>query len=373
MSVLATLYKTAVKNVPVYKYSGILFIALFFLVVASKYQFNSDEVVKYSLIIIGLCFLGFLLAFFTKTQDLVIRVSLYILVYAIVLTTAIWILGLATFLITDGQYPKMIGRILSIVDNQPNITVTANPTQISNDTTNFKQIVKPQDKLNTVEKTLDLSQQTSISKIEKVIAPTTKNESEKTEVQQEKKPIRVEPERREELFQKYLEWRYKTFEGTNLSISNVNSFRDYPLELTELDINKDFKITVTLKSTRGNGSTRFGIAWNFFSDQDYFLFTLHNENRESGFPSADAFYTIGRGKCDCDQNFVRIKEGVLTSVNANSYQDLSIIKDGDNLKFYINKTLVWTTTSYSLQTNKIAFWVADNSEATFNKAVIYQQ
>jgi len=149
-----------------------------------------------------------------------------------------------------------------------------------------------------------------------------------------------------------------------LKISNAGSYIPSPFRVDNLDLSKDFLINFQIKSTRHGGSTRYGIAWNY-TPEDFLLFTLHSTN-------GGGYYSIGPGRSRTYAPFSRLSEG---SVRINAEDDFDILqmaKSGSALMFSINGKEVWRTTSYGLNSNQFAFWVADVSEALIKSYTVHQ-
>src|SRR5690606_27798897 len=102
-----------------------------------------------------------------------------------------------------------------------------------------------------------------------------------------------------------------------LGIENVNSFRHEEFSVSNLDISKDFTLKFKVQSYRREGSTRYGIAWNFKSSSDFLLFTIHTKN--------GGYYSIGPGNNSTYIPYSRFKEGSI-SLNAESTPDELQIK-----------------------------------------------
>lgn len=140
-----------------------------------------------------------------------------------------------------------------------------------------------------------------------------------------------------------------------LAVESVNHFKYKEFPVDNLDISKDFILKFKVQSYRTEGSTRYGIAWNFKSGNDFLLFTIHSIN--------GGYYTIGPGNNSTYKSYSRFKEGSIFLNAENSPDELQIKKISGDLIFYINDTEVWRTSTYKINSNKFAFWVADNSDA----------
>ena len=148
-----------------------------------------------------------------------------------------------------------------------------------------------------------------------------------------------------------------------LKISTEGSYTSSPFRIDNLDLNRDFLINFQIKSTRSGGSTRYGIAWNY-RPEDFLLFTLHSTNR--------GYYSIGPGRSRTYAPFSRLSEG-FTSINGeNNFDTLQMRMNGSALVFAINGNEVWRTTSYKVNSNQFAFWVADFSEALIKSYTMQQ-
>ncbi|MGZ8485928.1 MAG: toll/interleukin-1 receptor domain-containing protein [Candidatus Binatia bacterium] len=148
-----------------------------------------------------------------------------------------------------------------------------------------------------------------------------------------------------------------------LKISTEGSYISSPFRVDNLDLSRDFLIDFQIKSTRNGGSTRYGIAWNY-RPEDFLLFTLHSTNR--------GYYSIGPGRSRTYAPFSRLSEG-FTSINGeNNFDTLQMRMNGSALVFAINGNEVWRTTSYKVNSNQFAFWVADYSEALIKSYTVHQ-
>jgi hypothetical protein len=148
-----------------------------------------------------------------------------------------------------------------------------------------------------------------------------------------------------------------------LKIGTPGSYISSPFRVDNLDLSKDFLINFQIKSTRNGGSTRYGIAWNY-RPEDFLLFTLHSTN--------GGYYSIGPGRSRTYAPFSRLSEG-FTSVNGeNNFDTLQMKMNGSALDFAINGKELWSTTSYRLNSNQFAFWVADFSEALIKSYTVRQ-
>jgi hypothetical protein len=96
-SILA-IYRVAIKNVPILKYSWVLIAAICVLAMAAYFKLKNSDVFGYALALIVISFLGFVFSFLLKTKDHIIRFLLYFLIGSIVLTMSAIILSFASFI-----------------------------------------------------------------------------------------------------------------------------------------------------------------------------------------------------------------------------------------------------------------------------------
>ena len=148
-----------------------------------------------------------------------------------------------------------------------------------------------------------------------------------------------------------------------LKISTEGSYSSSPFRVDNLELSKDFLINFQIKSTRSGGSTRYGIAWNY-RPEDFLLFTLHSTN--------GGYYSIGPGRSRTYAPFSRFSEGIISINGENNLDTLQMKLNGSALVFAINGKEVWNTTSYRLNSNQFAFWVADFSEASIKSYTLHQ-
>jgi hypothetical protein len=150
--------------------------------------------------------------------------------------------------------------------------------------------------------------------------------------------------------------------GFRLSISQTGYFSSKEFEIDGLNLARNFLISFDVKSTRTEGSTRYGIAWNVQPD-DFLLFTLHSIG-----PGA---YSIGAGRSPTSP-FLRFAQGSLDINAERDFDVLQMTKRGNALIFAVNRREVWRTTDYKLQSNRFAFWVADFSDAVMRSYTVQQ-
>ena len=148
-----------------------------------------------------------------------------------------------------------------------------------------------------------------------------------------------------------------------LKISTEGSYSSSPFRVDNLELSKDFLINFQIKSTRSGGSTRYGIAWNY-RPEDFLLFTLHSTN--------GGYYSIGPGRSRTYAPFSRFSEGIISINGENNLDTLQMKLNGSALVFAINGKEVWNTTSYRLNSNQFAFWVADFSKASIKSYTLHQ-
>jgi hypothetical protein len=98
---LINIYKQAVKNVPILKYSWILIATICILSFTAYFKLNNLDVFFYAILVILISFLGFLFSSFLKAKDKFIRVLLYLILSSIVITLGTAILGIGVFIIWE--------------------------------------------------------------------------------------------------------------------------------------------------------------------------------------------------------------------------------------------------------------------------------
>lgn len=138
----------------------------------------------------------------------------------------------------------------------------------------------------------------------------------------------------------------------------------------KLDVNKDFRIEIKIRSISPKGSATYGLGWNFNSKADFQIFTLHDQEYKV---KNQIRYTIGRGNCALcrEKSWSSYRDGSIDT-NEGDSNILSISKKGDKLIFYINNSQVWVTNTYYIRSNKFAFWVANNSSVTCDYIKAFQ-
>ena len=103
---IVDLYKEAVKRLPAIKYSWGLVAIICILAFINFFKLGDFKVVfRSSLLALGLFFLIFIFSFLTKTNDKAIRYGMYILTYAIILTTTALVIGFALHTLTSIKIP----------------------------------------------------------------------------------------------------------------------------------------------------------------------------------------------------------------------------------------------------------------------------
>ena len=92
------LYRQAIKNVPFLKYSWIIVATICILSITAYFKLKNSDVFYYTIGVLGISFLGFVFSFLTRTKDVVVRISLYILVYCIIGTLGALALSFGVFI-----------------------------------------------------------------------------------------------------------------------------------------------------------------------------------------------------------------------------------------------------------------------------------
>ena len=153
-------------------------------------------------------------------------------------------------------------------------------------------------------------------------------------------------------------------EQFHLSIEKGGSFKFQEFTLDKLRLDDNFSIKFRVASYRKEGSTRYGIAWNFKDRADFLLFTIHTANT--------GYYSIGPGNSQRYTPWSRFTEGAIDLNGETGPDELTIKKMGAELIFLINDKEVWSTTQHKIDTDNFAFWVADRSEAALLTSAVTQ-
>src|SRR5689334_3566512 len=90
---LIKIYKQAVKNVPILKYSWILIATICILAFAGYFKLKNSDVFLYAIAVILISFIGFIFSFLVRVRDRYIRVLIYILISCIILVCSSAVLG----------------------------------------------------------------------------------------------------------------------------------------------------------------------------------------------------------------------------------------------------------------------------------------
>lgn len=105
---IISIYKQAVKNLPILRYSWILIATICVLAFAAYFKLKNSDVFFYALLVIVISFLGFLFSYLLKTKEKFVKVLLYLLLLALVFTLVTAILAFGTFIIWEK--PKFYNR-----------------------------------------------------------------------------------------------------------------------------------------------------------------------------------------------------------------------------------------------------------------------
>lgn len=98
MNEIKELYLKAVRNVPILKYSWILIATICLLTLTAYFKLKNSDVFFYAFGVLVISLIGFVLSYLTKSKDPTIKIAIYILIFSIVSTVAISILGFASFI-----------------------------------------------------------------------------------------------------------------------------------------------------------------------------------------------------------------------------------------------------------------------------------
>lgn len=96
---ILNIYKQAVKNVPILRYSWILIATICILALTAFFKLNNSDVFIYAIWLIFISFLGFIFSYLLKTNDGFIKFLLRFLITCIVITISVIVLGFGTFII----------------------------------------------------------------------------------------------------------------------------------------------------------------------------------------------------------------------------------------------------------------------------------
>lgn len=96
---ITSLYKESVRNVPILRFSWLFIATICILALSAYFKLNNGDVFYYAIGVLTISVLGFVFSLLLKTRDIVIKIALYILVYSIVVTTAIAVGGFASFIL----------------------------------------------------------------------------------------------------------------------------------------------------------------------------------------------------------------------------------------------------------------------------------
>lgn len=98
---LIGIYKQAVNNVPILRYSWVIIATICILSLAAYFKLNNSDVFFYALLVIIISFLGFLFSYLLKTKEKFVRVLLYLLLSSVVMTLIVAVLGFGTYIIWE--------------------------------------------------------------------------------------------------------------------------------------------------------------------------------------------------------------------------------------------------------------------------------
>lgn len=126
---IVALYKEAVKRLPAIKYSWGLVAIICILALINFFKLGDITIVfRSSLLALGIIFLIFIFSFLTRTNDKAIRYGMYILTYAIILTTTALVIGFALHTLTPIKIP-FYEKILSASSDGEAANTTKNITR----------------------------------------------------------------------------------------------------------------------------------------------------------------------------------------------------------------------------------------------------
>jgi len=94
-------YYESIENIPILRYSRILIATIFILSLIAFFQLNNRDVFFYAVAVTFISFLSFIFSHLIKSQKKIIQIALYIIIYSIVITMTVCILGFASFVIFE--------------------------------------------------------------------------------------------------------------------------------------------------------------------------------------------------------------------------------------------------------------------------------
>lgn len=98
---LVSLYRLSIKNVPILKYSWVIISAICIMAIIALFKLDPLDVFLFTVGLLLLSFLGFVFSNLIKGKDKPIRIALYIIIYAIVLTLSVLVLSFGSYVIFE--------------------------------------------------------------------------------------------------------------------------------------------------------------------------------------------------------------------------------------------------------------------------------
>jgi hypothetical protein len=102
------LYKKAVDNVPILKYSWVIVAAISLMVISQYFKLGNPQVFLYALGLLAISLVAFATSLFVKSQDIYTKFLMRILTTAIIITVCIGVLSFAVFIISGGEKPLVL-------------------------------------------------------------------------------------------------------------------------------------------------------------------------------------------------------------------------------------------------------------------------
>ncbi|WP_337965058.1 DUF2321 domain-containing protein [uncultured Flavobacterium sp.] len=99
LSSIIVLYKQAVDNVPILKYSWVIVATICLLALAGYFKLNNSDVFVYPFFVLVISFFAFVFSLLLKTEDRFIKIILYIFITCLIITIATAVLGFASYIL----------------------------------------------------------------------------------------------------------------------------------------------------------------------------------------------------------------------------------------------------------------------------------
>ncbi|AEV99373.1 hypothetical protein A4D02_34220 [Niastella koreensis] len=98
---ILSLYRESVKKIPILKFSWVLISTICILSISAYLKLKNGDVFFYAIGVLIISFLAFVFSLMLKIKDVVIKIAVYIIVYCIIITMSVAVLGFASFIIQE--------------------------------------------------------------------------------------------------------------------------------------------------------------------------------------------------------------------------------------------------------------------------------